>query len=774
MKHTTRLLIFCLCLLGLPALAAPILQSGWTTTTSAATARGALGAAPTNLPHFYNPSYTGNLLSTNAYPLIWATVNAASSGQNLLEGYTGDTAASSWKFRVSHATNNFNPAVNDASPFSSINDVQLHYGYNIITSSALLPQWVRGHEITWFNPFRAPVMEFYDRVTLTNGILSGQGVGFGYDVGLETGWVDADLSFDTLGFRHPKSLGVEWMTFTSNTNNVSGILSIVQGYLDFQTGNTNRWLVQKGGVGLLGYTNSAGAGTLYLNQGNTGLDTVTLFRDANTTAGGADLLTLNFGGINSRGIRYQQTNSNQRFEYQDPDGAWHAFNEDVSSAFRRTYDIPNNTAIGITAGNYRTLGVLTNSTGEDLNTTTVQIDIIFTYEGLDSTAQRYVIPGNQDDVTHTSWEECLPIHESGRGGTKHYAVDTRYNAGQKEFRARRLVTGVNDNGNFKATVTTYGRMVWTTDASGSGAGATVVGYSRNTPIIQTAGKVGINTNNPQAALHVAGNAIFDGTITANAFEFTSGSFGTLVATNFFINSNSPPATPTHYGQKYFWNSNGQALYVLNGNINALTWATTNVVVLAYDANQFGFSGGQLRIKGAAIVTNLNAYGVTTIADAVSGENILLQMVDGTGGPTLIIDSGSDPFNTPVSISTTGIVATAFYGNGNGLTNLDLTIQTNVTVTGVIPVGKTTYSNITANIVIGGFSGVDLNGEDWANIYVTNGSGAGTPRSVTFAASVLPSTNTFVLDRAVWVTNAVYIGLKLAAWGTNMTVARMSP
>lgn len=188
-----------------------------------------------------------------------------------------------------------------------------------------------------------------------------------------------------------------------------------------------------------------------------------------------------------------------------------------------------------------------------------------------------------------------------------------------------------------------------------------------------------------------------------------------------------------------------------------------------DGIQVGVDDGGLSLSDAAITDGMFLY----LSGAYIKGTLTPSFTSGSFGTVnatnLITLSTNAPF-----MGTDGDSKLVPKYDGSALTNLTLTIPTNAINTGVIPVGKTTYTNLTGNITIAGFSGVDLNGETWANIYVTNASGAGTPRSVTFAASVFPSTNTFVLDRAVWVTNAVYIGVKIAAWGTNMTVARLSP
>jgi hypothetical protein len=110
-------------------------------------------------------------------------------------------------------------------------------------------------------------------------------------------------------------------------------------------------------------------------------------------------------------------------------------------------------------------------------------------------------------------------------------------------------------------------------------------------------------------------------------------------------------------------------------------------------------------------------------------------------------------------------------NGAALTNLTYNLQTNAINTGVLPVGKTTFTNITGNITLGAFSGVDLNYNQWAKLWVTNSDTS--PHSVTVAASIDTSTNTFVLAKAFWVTNAsaMTISFDISAWGTNAAAVR---
>ncbi len=123
------------------------------------------------------------------------------------------------------------------------------------------------------------------------------------------------------------------------------------------------------------------------------------------------------------------------------------------------------------------------------------------------------------------------------------------------------------------------------------------------------------------------------------------------------------------------------------------------------------------------------------------------------------------------ITLPSITATTVTGNGAGLTNLTYNLLTNAINTGVLPVGKTTFTNITGNITIAGVSGVDLNFNQWAKLWVTNSTS--TDYKVTFPASVCTATNAFVVAQDVFVTNksAATIMVDIAAFGTNAAAVR---
>jgi len=266
-----------------------------------------------------NLAYRGNLLSTNAFPIVRATVTVPpNSSQPWMEGYTGDTNAGPFTWRMTAVTNGFNPAVNGASAFSGLSDVQLHYGYNLTTSAgykANLPLWIRGYESTWFNPFNHPVMEIYDRVTLTNGLLNGTDVGFGYTLGLSNGFTKGAFSGDQIDFRTQFGDGTPWMTFANNTNN-EGIIGINKGYI--ATVATNEWIITSEGSGVIGKR-----GSNYLFGSGGTYDNAYFFKGAN--AQGSDL-RLTVGTVGSpKSIRWNGTNSDanlNRWEFQNQDNTF--------------------------------------------------------------------------------------------------------------------------------------------------------------------------------------------------------------------------------------------------------------------------------------------------------------------------------------------------------------------------------------------------------------------------------------------------------------------
>lgn len=493
------LLSFILWLVTISAMAqAPILRGPLTTNTP---------TAGTNLIRSLM-SYSGAF-----YPTVNAVGDAAGNGMQVWQQlYTGDTNAAAFTFKVTVGTNNFNPAVYGTHPYQLLNDVQLHYGYNL--GAALpVPSWTRGFESTWFNPPREPQMEIYDRIHLTNwapGVF--RDVAFGYTVELPSGTVTAAIDSDQLIFRNPYAGGGSFMSATANTNG-EGILTLNKAYIQFFQ-NTNAWLID----GFYGnYSNVLfSSGGVY--------DNITFFKGAN--AASSDL-RLSVGSVSQKSLRYDGTNSNQALQgwtHQLPDGT---FQRIAGSPNQQSYTIPNGTAIGGTSGNYRTIGTLTNAVQEYI-AGTIQLDLVILSGNSfnENTTQRYVIP--LDAYTVSDWDELVPANEASRGAEKNYAVDMRYSGGRREFRLRCIRTS-SGNGSFFGVVTTFGHNLWTTDVSGSGTGATVTASYPflYTPMIQTPYGVGINTNNPHMALQVVGNVYVSGDVSALTFTDRSKAPGSL-------------------------------------------------------------------------------------------------------------------------------------------------------------------------------------------------------------------------------------------------------
>lgn len=229
---------------------------------------------------------------------------------------------------------------------------------------------------------------------------------------------------------------------------------------------------------------------------------------------------------------------------------------------------------------------------------------------------------------------------------------------------------------------------------------------------------------------------------------------------FIVYSDGEPALQVDggsVGEFIFKNLAGTTLAQLGSSItfdNIPSGAMFRVQVNSADSSLMINNGGFVYTIGSEGF-NYNGTDGFRIEDPDWVDGQLLYNANGVIKTT----TGSETF----SIST--LVATNIY------------FVTNIINTGVIPCGKLTYTNLTANITLAGFSGVDLNYNCWAKLYVTNESGPATPRSVTMPAPVRTSTNSFVFDSGtvvVWVTNDVNISFDIAAWATNASAIRWSP
>lgn len=306
----------------------------------------------------------------------------------------------------------------------------------------------------------------------------------------------------------------------------------------------------------------------------------------------------------------------------------------------------------------------------------------------------------------------------------------------------------------------FAGTIYQTNATGSRLAAYDANKGLNS--VSTTGPI-LGTGEAAAASDVAGLWSGSGTfLTRFGTNASAGSGDAVLAADNIFTGTSNRFTGSVYINSLFT----PTFYATNVNVQNLIATNvfpqiTNAALVGTDAN------GKL-----VSVTNAVLRGQPSLPDFAT--------IVGASGALFGVNSSGD-IVVSAAMGWSGSTFTGsnnffgyFTGNGSGLTNLDLTISTNGINTGVIPVGKVTYTNITGNITIAGFSGVDANGSDWAEMYVTNGSGPGTPRSVTFAASVGTSTNTFVLDRTFWVTNDIDIMVKVRPWRTNAAAVRWSP
>lgn len=141
------------------------------------------------------------------------------------------------------------------------------------------------------------------------------------------------------------------------------------------------------------------------------------------------------------------------------------------------------------------------------------------------------------------------------------------------------------------------------------------------------------------------NVHFTGTMTAGTINTTSINF-----TNLLLMSNNPPATPTYYGEKFLWNSNGSGmLFLVTANINALTWARTNQFVgmdTTLTAGRVPYATTDGRLKDSA------GHQFTEASGTLSVSNLNL----------LHSDSGTINFQPQLR---TGIMDAVFTNNAGG-------------------------------------------------------------------------------------------------------------
>jgi len=305
-----------------------------------------------------------------------------------------------------------------------------------------------------------------------------------------------------------------------------------------------------------------------------------------------------------------------------------------------------------------------------------------------------------------------------------------------------------------------------------------------------------------AGLHVNGQ-IHNTNLTASLPVFTDANKGLVSTTIDLIAGSGMTVTTNTANRVWTLASTGGAALEYSNNQDVFTVTGNDSVTLnsssGADLTVWNATAGQLDIDigGASLVANsggwqLDAPGATeTFEVSTSGIRPTSSAISVS---TLLGVDGSGYLQSVTSISTldvttlhaTNIITLitnapflktdanskiAYTADGGSLTNLTLNLQTNAINTGVIPVGKTTFTNIAGNITIGGFSSVDFNYNQWAKLWVTNSTA--TDYTVTLPASVCTATNAFVIAQAVWVTNksAVTISVDVSAWGTNAAAVR---
>lgn len=455
------------------------------------------GGAGTN-NNLLTPQFRTSLISTGGFISLFPD---------------GDTTSPSFSFRITSSTNNagvYNglwQTIGTNSPFTNIPNRIIQWGFNLVGSPGYNPALqtvVSAHEMTWFGAL-GPRLERYDRITLTNGVTTGGALS--YDNSPVGGEVEATFTTTSIDFRNAHNdPNYGWMKIFSPKVG-TGSIRVDNGYLSFYQ-NTNLWPVQQDGIGLI--SRRDGLSKLFGSGPN-----AHFFWDNNR---GEYLQPVIIGPTNPAptagtyppALIWNGTNSLARWEYSDTYGIRRPMNPFPASAgeqdLERHYAVPRYLNVAAGNGSWRRLGWLTNG-GSYLGAGIVEINLMSGF----GTVQKYVIPrGNLD--TATTWQECLPTHQRMDYGTDNfYSVDVQKAGGATEFRVRRI--SGSDGGNFYGDVIVHSLEPFVVDTSVTGTTGTVSQIFAGTALTQIAGKVGINTNNPQATLHVVGSAHFSGAVT---------------------------------------------------------------------------------------------------------------------------------------------------------------------------------------------------------------------------------------------------------------------
>ena len=167
----------------------------------------------------------------------------------------------------------------------------------------------------------------------------------------------------------------------------------------------------------------------------------------------------------------------------------------------------------------------------------------------------------------------------------------------------------------------------------------------------------------------------------------------------------------------------------------------------------------------------NADKTTTATNAINATNVfgkvdfgLLTNGNNFTNGSLVVSNGTSLYPTNGGIIIANSLAVA---DGSSLTNLTLKYTTNAIPALVLTFGKSYFTNISANITLGAFAGLDVNAYESCVLMVTNSSG--TDYKVTFPAGVwgVPGSGT---PPAYYCTNQMLTAIVTTHYGGRMTNA----
>jgi hypothetical protein len=268
---------------------------------------------------------------------------------------------------------------------------------------------------------------------------------------------------------------------------------------------------------------------------------------------------------------------------------------------------------------------------------------------------------------------------------------------------------------------------------------------------------GIGTTNPTAALHVFGNSIYTGIITAQSFSGTFSGTATTAITSGYA---------TTAGIATYAQTSGVSTYATNAGVatalqNSRTFEITGDIV----ASPISFDGTGNVSLAATIQPNSVALGGDTTGDyvqTITGTSNQITVTSGTGEgstPTLSIPS---QFTVPQDIEVTR----------------DLQVNRNLNVNGNITIGGTTANLFTQTLsiydpdIVLGYR-TDAFNNDVSNDNTANHGGIaiasteGNPLVQLFIAGI--ETNPATYKKIMWFKAGEFSGLGTDAWLMNYAV-----